>query len=320
MNVRGPLVVPLDGSELAEGVLSLAGDVAGALRTHLVLVSVWEEPGGGIPVSVSMEFGKRAQDHLQSYLEGIRDRLQQPQTHIIVRSGDPADTIAEAADEVGARMIVAATHGRSGVSRWLYGSTTNRLLREARVPVLAAGPDAMTRHAAHRGFRHVMVPLDGSELGELAIGVGVELAAAFGARLALVRALPSAAEAYPYAGPATFIPSLDAALEREAETYIRKRQASITAKIEVDRAVVRGPAAPALLSFVDEKQVDLVVMTTHARSGIARAALGSTAERMLHGTAPVLLLRPETLAAARPPSTSVAIAADGGAPPAAEHR
>ena len=57
--------------------------------------------------------------------------------------------------------------------------------------------------------------------------------------------------------------------------------------------IVRGAAAEPLISFEETEGVDLVVMTTHARSGVARAVLGSTAERMLHGSAPVLLLRPE---------------------------
>ena len=76
MNEHGPILVPLDGSELAEGALSIAVEVARAKRTHLVLLSVWEEPGSGTPTTMSMEMEERARDYFETYLGGIRDRLQ----------------------------------------------------------------------------------------------------------------------------------------------------------------------------------------------------------------------------------------------------
>ena len=293
MNEQGPILVPLDGSELAEGALSIATEMARVERTHLVLVSVWEEPGSGTPAAISMEMEERARDHFQTYLEGIRDRLQKPEIRIIARCGDPCDTILEAAQEVGARMIVAASHGRSGVSRWRHGSTTSRLLHESRVPVLIAGPKALLRGDASATVRHVMVPLDGSPLSEMATKVGVRLASAFGAKLSLVQAVRWAYETYPYVGAVTYIQSLDSDIEAGAREYIDKQEASVAGEVEVHGLVVRGLAADALLAFEEDNEVDLVVMTTHARTGLARAMLGSTAERLLQGRAPVLLLRPE---------------------------
>jgi nucleotide-binding universal stress UspA family protein len=292
MNGYGPVIVPLDGSELAEGALSIATEVARAERAHLVLLSVWEEPGSGTPASISMEMEERARDYFETYLHGIRDRLQQPEIRTIVRCGDPGDSILEAAQELGARMIVVGSHGRSGVGRWLYGSTTSRLLHESHVPVLVAGPKAF-RLPGRPMVRHVMVPLDGSPLSEVAAEAGARLASAFGAKLSLVRAVRWAYQAYPYADTASYITSLDNELEAGAREYIRKHESSIDAKAEVHGFVVRGLPADALLSFEESEEVDLVVMTTHARAGLARAALGSTAERMLQGRAPVLLLRPQ---------------------------
>lgn len=293
MNEHGPILVPLDGSELAEGALSIAVEVARAKRTHLVLLSVWEEPGSGTPATMSMEMEERARDYFETYLGGVRDRLQQPEIRTIVRCGDPCDSILEEAQELGARMIVVGSHGRSGVGRWLHGSTTSRLLHESRVPVLVAGPKAF--HLPGRPMiRHIMVPLDGSRLSEVAIAVGVRLASEFGARLSLVQAVRWAYETYPYAGAATYVQSLDSDLEAGAREYIQRHESSIAGEVAVQGVVARGLAADALLNFEESDEVDLVVMTTHARAGLARAALGSTAERMLQGMAPVLLLRPET--------------------------
>ncbi|MDP9238525.1 MAG: universal stress protein [Chloroflexota bacterium] len=293
MNEHGPILVPLDGSELAEAALSIAAEVAGAKRTHLALMSVWEEPGSGTPAAVSMEMEERAQDHFQTYLNGIRERLKQPEIRIIVRCGDPCESILQAVEEIDARMIVAASHGRSGLGRWLYGSTTSRLLHESRVPVLVVGPKSLEASAPRAALRHIMVPLDGSPLSEIALDAGADLAAAFGAKLSLVRTVKWAFETYPYAGAMTYVQSLDSDLEKDAQDYIRKCEASVKANVDVSGFIVRGAVADSLLTFEEQNQVDLVVMTTHARGGLARAVLGSTAGRLLQGRAPVLLLRPE---------------------------
>jgi nucleotide-binding universal stress UspA family protein len=292
MNDRGPIVVPLDGSELAEGALPLATEIAHAAKTHLVLVSVWEAPGSATPAAISMAMEEHGRSYFATYLHGVRERLAQREIRTIVRCGDPCESILEAADEVGARMIVAGTHGRSGIGRWVYGSTTSRLLRESRIPVLAAGPKVLQPNAPRRPIRHVMVPLDGSEMAEIAIGTAVEMAVALGAKLSLVRAVGWAFEAYPYAGALTYIPSLDTDLERGAREYIARCEASVAGSVEVTGTVTRGASADSLLQFEEQAGVDLVVMATHARVGVARAALGSTADRLIQGPAPVLLLRP----------------------------
>ena len=124
-----------------------------------------------------------------------------------------------------------------------------------------------------------------------------QLASAFDAKLSLVQAVRWAYEAYPYAGAAGYIQSLDSDLEASARSYIQRQESAIAGKVEVHGFVVHGSPADALMRFEGSEDVDLVVMTTHARSGIARATLGSTAERMLQGKAPVLLLRPEREAA-----------------------
>jgi nucleotide-binding universal stress UspA family protein len=292
MNEHGPIFVPLDGSKLAEGALPIAVEMARAERTHLVLMSVWEEPGSGTPAAVSMEMEERANDFFETYLAGVRNRLQQPEIRTVVRCGDPSDSILAAAEEMDARMIVAASHGRSGLGRWRYGSTTGRLLHESALPVLVVGPKVLAA-AGRPVIRHIMVPLDGSSLSDVAVGAGAHLATALGAKLSLVRAVRWAYQSYPYADAVSYIPSLDNELEAGALAYLSQQGSSVAAGVEVHGFVVRGLPADVLLGFEEANEVDLVVMTTHARTGLRRMALGSTAERLLHGRAPVLLLRPE---------------------------
>lgn len=296
---HGPILVPLDGSETAERVLPYAGALAHALRTHLVLLTVWEgtdsELGATFP-AIAQEIGQTAQQHFEEYLAGIRARLGGgDQVRTIVRPGEAGEEILKAADETGARAIAIATHGRSGIGRWLYGSTAGHLMRHATVPVLAVGPHALARSSNNVALKHVAVPLDGREMSEAAIAPAAALAVALKAKLSLVRAVNWAVQAYPYSLPDAYIPQVDDELERGAQAYLRGQEdvARTAAAADVGAFVVRGATAEGLIDFVDKEAVDLVVMTTHARRGLLRAALGSVADRLLQSKAPVLLIRPE---------------------------
>ena len=144
-----------------------------------------------------------------------------------------------------------------------------------------------------------MVPLDGSPLSEAALPVASAIAAPLGAKLSLVRGVRWAVQAYPYSLPDAYIPQIDDELEAGAKAYLRRIEGEVRGLnkgLDVDAFVVRGAVADGLMDVVEKQSVDLVVMTTHARAGIARAALGSTADRMLQGKAPVLLIPPDEAA------------------------
>jgi nucleotide-binding universal stress UspA family protein len=110
--------------------------------------------------------------------------------------------------------------------------------------------------------------------------------------VSLVRAVPWAVQSYPYTLPDAYVPQVDDELEKAAKAYLKRMEAE-TSGIDVRAFVVRGPVSEGLMEFVDKEAVDLVAMTTHARSGLRRIVLGSVAERIIQGNAPVLLIRPE---------------------------
>jgi nucleotide-binding universal stress UspA family protein len=161
------------------------------------------------------------------------------------------------------------------------------------VPVLAVGPHALERSSDNIALKHVAVPLDGSEMSEAAIAPAVTLAVALKAKVSLVRAVNWAVQSYPYSLPDAYIPQVDEELESGAKAYLRAQEDAVRGKAEVGAFVVRGAIAEGLLDFVEKESADIVVMTTHARRGLLRATLGSVADRMLQGQAPVLLIRPE---------------------------
>lgn len=289
---QGPILVTLDGSELAEGALPYATKLAAALHTHLVLVTVSEategELGARFP-DLKLEIDQSADAYFRTYLERVRDRLQQPEARIVVRGGDATDQILNAANETGARMIVMSTHGRSGLRRWGYGSQLSKIAASS-VPVLAVGPQLLEARAAVELHR-ILVPLDGSKFAEAALPAARTLADALAAHVILLRVQPWAATVYPYVASTTYTPAIDDALEDEARIYLQQQVKAFSPPAEM--RVARGDPAAAIIDLVNGAGVDLVVMSTHARRGLVRAALGSVADRAIRANAPVLLVKPD---------------------------
>ena len=134
----------------------------------------------------------------------------------------------------------------------------------------------------------IMVPLDGSPLAEAAIPKAVELAQGPLATLVLLRA--AEAHSFPLADPT----EAQVAVVREAEEYLTAVAARLreTGVKNVQTTVWYGTPAPAIVEAAQVAKVDLIVMSTHGRSGLGRLVLGSVAESVLRGTrTPILLLR-----------------------------
>jgi nucleotide-binding universal stress UspA family protein len=148
------IVVPLDGSELAEQVLPYVKDLIRnrAVKVHLIsvaplasVVSASSAPIRMYPLVMSQaEFAlqthqrDRIEQELTSYLNGIAIRLSPDlaTTSVEVQFGEPAETLLAYAEEVKADLIAMCTHGRTGLARWAYGSIAEKVLRHAHCPVL----------------------------------------------------------------------------------------------------------------------------------------------------------------------------------------
>jgi nucleotide-binding universal stress UspA family protein len=138
------ILVPLDGSELAEAAVPHALELAKAFGAQVALFSVVEpigvypQPGVvGPVVSIAVNV-EEEMENIRQYLEKVADRLKAEGIRVqrVVREGDPASLICDYAQESKADVIVMSTHGRSGIQRWVYGSVADRVLRGAKIPVL----------------------------------------------------------------------------------------------------------------------------------------------------------------------------------------
>lgn len=291
------IVVPLDGSELSEGVLPYATAIAKATSSRLLLVTVWE----GAEAALSQTFPTLAEDvfrqgeaHYEAYLKQIVDRETRAGVTIDaeVLTGDPAERLLGLIAERGADLLALATHGRSGLGRWVYGSVAGKLIREADVPTLAVGPNVLEAKAQTATITRILLPLDGSELSELALQPAGELAAALGAEIVLTQVLRWATQAFAFGVPDVDVARVDEQLAEAAHAYLAARREALGAKASVRTIVLRGTPAEAIIDLVESERIDLIVMASHTRAGLARAVLGSVADRVIQGKAPVLLFRP----------------------------
>jgi nucleotide-binding universal stress UspA family protein len=292
------VVVPLDGSELSERAVPYAVAVAEATRSRLLLLTIWEQGEQALITDLSEDFFKQGEEHYQGYLAGVAKKVAaegvEVETDVLL--GDPTEEILRAIEHHDARFLVMATHGRSGLSRWHYGSVASKLAREAPVPTMVVGPKLLQDGAGPGPISHILVPLDGSPLAESALRPALELAEQTGASLLLAQVLRWANQAYTFGVPDIDITRIDRELTEAAEEYLARVRDGLQTERTVRLSVLRGLPADALIDLVEGENIDLVVIASHSRSGVARAMLGSVADRLLQGAAPVLLIRPEGVA------------------------
>jgi nucleotide-binding universal stress UspA family protein len=291
------ILVPLDGSTLAERALPYATALAGASGARLVLVRV-AAPGAG-PDGV-----REARAYLAQVAAGLTSEGRQVET--AAPAGDVVDEICAEARRQNADLLVSATHGRGGLGRWVYGSVAAALLARSQLPVLLVRAWGATPSAARLADHpRLLVPLDGSAFGEEALPVAESLADALGGELVLLRAVvrPDAPFAPDWIVEPLLRQELDAATV-EAESYLRRlaeryAQAGRTVHIDVR---VGQPGLEAEADVIDkagrEHGAALAVMTTHGYTGLRRIVLGSVADSVVRrSTLPVVLVRPRAVRA-----------------------
>jgi nucleotide-binding universal stress UspA family protein len=296
MNVT-TIIVPLDGSTLAEAALPYAEALATATKASLALIAVVEreETGWlGVADDIAAHLERARWQSLEHYLSatvtGLRERGFEVST--TVTAGDPADEIVAAADADPGAMIVICTHGRGGITRWAIGSVADKVMRLSTRPVLMVRSEDEGQGRRLVALRRLMVPLDGSPLAEAVLPLAADLARTVGAEIVLVRVEPWLAVMAPEYGYYPDMGRIDAEIAADAKQYLEETRRRLPTDIDVKTIVLRGGPAALLTEFARTEGIDLVIMSTHGRGGFKRLVMGSTADRMVRSGAPVLLIRP----------------------------
>lgn len=294
------LLIPLDGSPAAEAVLRYVDILQRGTKVPIELVNAIDVSAiTSYRATENARFLHKliagAEDASQNYLRRIEARLKSFDVSRTVRQGRAADVIIECAMSTPRTLIAMATHGRSGLQRWLLGSIAEKVLRGTQNPLfLVRSTDNDLRQSVD-SLRSIIVPLDGSALAASVLPTATELAKRLAVGVVLFRAFELAAKAY--YGSEEFLPNygeLTNQVKVEARAYLDERAGELRMKdvSNVTAIVSEGLPADEILRCVGDHPNSFVTMCTHGRSGVQRWRLGSVTETVVrHSTAPVLVLR-----------------------------
>jgi nucleotide-binding universal stress UspA family protein len=257
------LLVPLDGSRLAEAAVPAAVALANAFTAMVTLLHVLESDP---PAEVHGEPHLARTEDATAYLDGIAKRFASAGVNVAVHvhadpERDVSGSIVRHADETDADLIVLANHGSGGLRGFLFGRVAQQVLQRGRRPVLAIPVAERQPSPAFEAPRRLAVLLNRTDEAEAAIPLSVTLAKAFDARIHLILAVPTRG-------------TLDA--DRSATATLLPSAAREV--LELEEAV--------------RVEANLLAMTTHARGGLSGLLSGSVGAKILARSNLPLLLVP----------------------------
>lgn len=305
MTTGAPLriLVPLDGSPLADQALAYAAAIAGPDDDiRLLYVAPSPQPPQslrGLSIAMTEQDVARYEEQAEKVTSasaavwgGILGDVIQETAY-----GDPATHILATVKKHEIDLIIMASHGRGAVGRWRFGSVTDRVVRSSCAPVLVVRPqDALESFGPANIFR-IIVPLDGSERAAAALPVAGFLAKRLRKPVALLQVTPDGMlPLVAFGAIAAEIVAHDAALaaEHAAVQTLEKATADLE-KMEVAVSWDVETGDPFERISEHAKNGDVIVLASHGRSGVTRWMLGSVAEKLIRmADAPVLVVRSTT--------------------------
>ncbi len=284
------ILCPIDFSPGSSSAVGVAARLAADTKAELVLAHSWFVPPSAFAeFTYPSELVQTIHDEAQRGLEtAVRDAkgAGAEVASFKLLTGVPWTAICQEAADPAYSLVVIGTHGRTGVSRFLMGSVTEKVVRHSPCSVLV-----VRRDADAKPFEHVLCPVDFSDTSHDAMLRAADLVRPGTARITLLHTVEL---------PGTW--SMDVPIVSFQETYRSGAEKLLATwvnelKQRVDVAVVGvvrlgNPAGETLSAIEADKSYDLVIMGSHGRTGIKRALLGSVAERVVrHARCPVLISR-----------------------------
>jgi nucleotide-binding universal stress UspA family protein len=305
----GHILVPLDGSPLAESILPVAVAFSRAFAARMTLLHVLESPHGGraAPRPVDPLEWEMTHTEIARYLDVCRQRLTEeeklvPDVQIV--QGRPAEQILQAARECGADLIALASHGSSGLNGWTRSATAERVIALADRSMLV-----LPMHRDYdptRGWRleRVLLPLDCSPRAEAAIPLAVALALREGAEIVVAHVVPALElprRIVVSRRDRAMVEELTAHSKEEVGEYLAEMVERLLAQGVRARAqpLVSGRLVPSLLHLADDEKADLTILAAHGRSGDPQERHGSVACRFLRESRRAVLVFQDMATAVR---------------------
>ena len=294
------VLVPLDGSKTAEKVLPYARYLAGKFKIPVELLAVIDiaEMAAHISAEKTRHLDTMVEDGVRastSYLRGIATTFRDVNVTCTVEKDRAENAIIGKGEADSAMLIAMATHGRSGLNRFLLGSVTEKVLRATVNPLLLVRATEEAKSEGEAMLKSVVVPLDGSELAESVIPTLTGFAKALDLEVVLFRAYHIPYNVYGDDwGFSGSYEDLVTGVRDEAREYLEKKVTEVK-KLGVRKVafeIKEGFAGDEIIAAGRKTPDSLIAMCSHGRSGVKRWVLGSVTETVVrHAGEPVLVLR-----------------------------
>jgi nucleotide-binding universal stress UspA family protein len=292
------ILVPLDGSKLAEAALPAAASLAQTFGAPVTLLHIIEQDA---PQEIHKDHHITRADEASSYLEGVAQRAFPLKAkvdwhvHTAAVKDVPGSIVEHAMTEFKPDLIVMCTHGRSGFRELLYGSIAQQIVAQGTIPILLIKPKTETAET----FRldKILVPLDSGPVHDDSLPVTKELASAYESHIHLLTVIPTFSTvtgetvAASSLLPATTSALLDITVENAAEDLQTHLDELKQAGFRVTAEVARGDPATEIVNISEKFNADLIVLTTHRKAGAAAFWARSVAPNVARRTrVPILLI------------------------------
>lgn len=288
------ILVPLDGSELAEVTLWYAARLTGRLRASLTLVYVTQPD--------ELTSRHMYECYLQDTVVKVKAEAEKINSGIkagditvdyMILKGDPAEEIIDYADKSKTDLIILSTQGKSGIKRWAMGNVANKVVGNTRKQVLLIRAKGAQSDVFKDSLTKVLVPVDGSPESESILHFVTYLASRLELEMTLLHMWASSTDSY----PTKEMLDRDERMRKQEKAYIEKLGARLSKQgLRVNTVyteVFPGNEAGEIIKLSEEGQFSMVAMATHGRSGVGRWIFGSNANKVLNeGHTPLLLVRP----------------------------
>ncbi len=273
------IIVPLDGSKLAEVALPYAEELAAKMGSYISLLTILASDEDHEREKYHMyieEIAKVTKYHAEKYIE--HEGGKPIKVLAVTRTGNPAEAIIKHASKVPFQLIVMASHGRSGINRWAVGSVADKVVRAniSQPVMLIRAKECRSDIREKRILKKALVPLDGSTRGEVVIPYISKMASKLQMEITLLQVVPG--KDHTYSSAEAYLQGVCGMLKDEG--------------INVEYKVSVGSIADEIIDIADELAFDLVAMSTRGKTGVNLWSLGSVAQKVfLGGNTPLLLVK-----------------------------
>ena len=299
-----PILVPLDGSQLAECVLPHATAFARSFGAEITLLNILEKNQAGASAQLfDLLNWQIKKTKATLYLEETKGRFKKTDIRVqaMLQEGLVTEGITEYAQSQGTKLIILSSHGRHGLTQWGISSTTQKTVLSAPTSVLIVRAQSQDVPAGELSegplYKHILVPLDGSQRAEHVLPIVMQLAQFHKPVIHLVHVVKSpemARQMPPIHEDIDLINRVVTRNQEEAGRYLKDvKSRSYLQGIEVQTHLITSDhAAETLHHMVDQEKIDMVTLSAHGYSGKHQWPYGSvTSNFILYGKVSLLIVQ-----------------------------